>query len=116
MLPRRDNRINKSAKQTARKKASSEDESSEEGSSSSGSSSDDGSNSSSGSDSEMDTTETSFSSKSATECVGSSKQQGLLKVNHRSYTVYCDTARNSKNFCHGSIGEPLMEDIKKDPK
>ncbi|XP_021708288.1 tubulin polyglutamylase TTLL13 isoform X2 [Aedes aegypti] len=115
MLPRRDNRINKSAKQTARKKASSEDESSEEGSSSSGSSSDDGSNSSSGSDSEMDTTETSFSSKSATECVGSSKQQGLLKVNHRSYTVYCDTARNSKNFCHGSIGEPLMEDIKKDP-
>nr|XP_029721184.1 tubulin polyglutamylase TTLL13-like [Aedes albopictus] len=114
MLPRRDNRLNKSAKPAQRKKASSDDESSsEEGSSSSGST-EDGSNSSSGSDSEMDTTETSFSSKSATECVGSSKQQGLLKVNHRSYTVYCDAARNSKNFCHGSMAEPL-EDIKKDP-
>ncbi|KXJ77436.1 hypothetical protein RP20_CCG007600 [Aedes albopictus] len=105
----------KLAKPAQRKKASSDDESSsEEGSSSSGST-EDGSNLSSGSDSEMDTTETSFSSKSATECVGSSKQQGLLKVNHRSYTVYCDAARNSKNFCHGSLAEPL-EDIKKDPK
>lgn len=114
MLPRRDNLVNKSAKLAQRKKSSSEDESSEEGSTSSGST--DGSSSSSGSDSEMDTTETSFSSKSATECVGSSKQQGLLKVNHRSYAVYCgDTAKNSKNFCHGSVAEPL-EDIKKDPK
>ncbi|XP_062558970.1 tubulin polyglutamylase TTLL13-like isoform X2 [Armigeres subalbatus] len=113
MLPRRDNLINKSAKLAHRKKSSSEDESSEEGSSSSGST--DGSDSSSDSNSEMDTTETSFSSKSATECVGSSKQQGLLKVNHRSYTVYCDTAKNSKNFCHSSVAEPL-EDTKKDPK
>ncbi|XP_053690875.1 tubulin polyglutamylase TTLL13-like [Sabethes cyaneus] len=111
MLPRRDN-VSKSSK-LAKRKSSSEDESSEEGSTSSGST--DGSSSSSGSDSEMDTTETSFSSKSAVECVGSSKQQGLLKVNHRSYAVFCDSGKNSKSFCHSNATVEPLDDARKDP-
>ncbi|XP_058453437.1 tubulin polyglutamylase TTLL13-like isoform X2 [Malaya genurostris] len=112
MLPRRDNLV-KPAKLTTKRKSSSEDDSCEEGSSTSGTT--DGSSSSSGSDSEMDTTETSFSSKSAVECVGSSKQQGLLKVNHRSYAVYCDSGKNSKSFCHSVNVEP-PDDVRRDPK
>ncbi|XP_058453436.1 tubulin polyglutamylase TTLL13-like isoform X1 [Malaya genurostris] len=111
MLPRRDNLV-KPAKLTTKRKSSSEDDSCEEGSSTSGTT--DGSSSSSGSDSEMDTTETSFSSKSAVECVGSSKQQGLLKVNHRSYAVYCDSGKNSKSFCHSVNVEP-PDDVRRDP-
>ncbi|XP_055546246.1 tubulin polyglutamylase TTLL13-like isoform X2 [Wyeomyia smithii] len=112
MLPRKDN-VTKSSK-LPKRKSSSEDDSSEEGSTSSGST--DGSGSSSGSDSEMDTTETSFSSKSAVECVGSSKQQGLLKVNHRSYTVFCDSSRNSKSFCHSNVPVEPLDEARKDPK
>ncbi|XP_055546245.1 tubulin polyglutamylase TTLL13-like isoform X1 [Wyeomyia smithii] len=111
MLPRKDN-VTKSSK-LPKRKSSSEDDSSEEGSTSSGST--DGSGSSSGSDSEMDTTETSFSSKSAVECVGSSKQQGLLKVNHRSYTVFCDSSRNSKSFCHSNVPVEPLDEARKDP-
>lgn len=70
---------------------------------------------SSDSESEMDTTETSFSSKSATECGNTGGgnapsckgqlqgQQGLLRMNNRNYAVYCggeaDT-KNSKHFCN----------------
>ncbi|XP_055639661.1 tubulin polyglutamylase TTLL13-like isoform X2 [Toxorhynchites rutilus septentrionalis] len=110
MLPRRDISV-KSAK-LAKRKSSSEDESSDEGTTSSGST--DGSSSSSESESEMDTTETSFSSKSPVECVGSSKQQGLLKVNQRSYAVFCDGGKNSKSFCSGNT--ELGEEAKRDHK
>lgn len=125
MMPRRENAA-KSGRVVAKRKSSSEEESSEQGSattSNSGSESgttDGSSGSSSGSDSEMDTTETSFSSKSAVECVGtSSKQQGLLKVNHRSYAVFCESGRNCKSFCNsnGPNGvEPLLEEARKEPK
>ncbi|XP_039432083.1 tubulin polyglutamylase TTLL13-like isoform X2 [Culex pipiens pallens] len=125
MMPRRENAA-KSGRVVAKRKTSSEEESSEQGSattSNSGSESgttDGSSGSSSGSDSEMDTTETSFSSKSAVECVGtSSKQQGLLKVNHRSYAVFCESGRNCKSFCNsnGPNGvEPLLEEARKEPK
>uniref|UniRef100_A0A182MUV6 Uncharacterized protein n=1 Tax=Anopheles culicifacies TaxID=139723 RepID=A0A182MUV6_9DIPT len=68
---------------------------------------------SSDSESEMDTTETSFSSKSTTECGAATNsgapckqlqsQQGLLRMNNRNYAVYCggetDT-KNTKHFCH----------------
>uniref|UniRef100_A0A182PI60 Uncharacterized protein n=1 Tax=Anopheles epiroticus TaxID=199890 RepID=A0A182PI60_9DIPT len=68
---------------------------------------------SSDSESEMDTTETSFSSKSATECGNTAGggvpckqlqgQQGLLRLNNRNYGVYCGgdaETKNSKHFCN----------------
>ncbi|XP_055610759.1 tubulin polyglutamylase TTLL13-like isoform X1 [Uranotaenia lowii] len=128
MLPRRNKPTKLPPKSSkAKRKSSDEDESTEEtpsastaSSSASESGSTDGSDCSSGSDSEMDTTETSFSSKSAVECVGSSKQQGLLKVNHRSYAVFCDSNKNCKGFCKGlcsshSPGADPSEEVRKEP-
>ncbi|KFB45854.1 AGAP002623-PA-like protein [Anopheles sinensis] len=88
MINRSYNKLKQSAPKSSSDDADSNDETSS-GTAESGTSSD--------TESEMDTTETSFSSKSATECGASSGQpckqlqgqQGLLRMNNRNYAVYC---------------------------